>query len=285
MHSTLEEIAAWVRSVELPPSPRQDQVRESFYEDETITATREEDVEEVPGYRQGRKVGYDYPTPPVTPPPVTLLAQSMARDDSDLCPVVQTGQLQTIPWAAAFMAGTEAGSAGKYIGKVLDKAQLRRMITAGKKPHRSVLPEPPKSRNKLEDHPLYDMWKEAERSHLQSHKEMRSWSEVATAPVKAAGHQILDCMWVYTYKSLSGFEVCGPPPYVFFTEAWRRALARATPVIQGLRLAQWTPYASVGCAREAMWRGWVTLLRYRRSIGHGRLPREPRWEKEDQGCS
>ena len=42
MHSTLEEIAAWVRSVELPPSPQQDQEVESFYEDETITNTLQE---------------------------------------------------------------------------------------------------------------------------------------------------------------------------------------------------------------------------------------------------
>lgn len=97
MHNTLEEIAAWVRSVELPPSPQQDEVTESFYEDETITETPEEEAEGAPEYRQGRKAGYEYPTPPLTPPPVTLLAQSMARDDQLLSPEVQTRQLQTNP--------------------------------------------------------------------------------------------------------------------------------------------------------------------------------------------
>ncbi|KAK7188808.1 hypothetical protein PSPO01_04917 [Paraphaeosphaeria sporulosa] len=120
----------------LPSHLSPDQITDSFYEDETITKTLEEDAEEVLGYRQGQKVSYDYPTPPITPPLVTLLAQSMAGDyKTELCPVVQTGQLQTSPWATAFMAGTKAGSAGKYNGKVLDKAQLRRIITVGKKPH------------------------------------------------------------------------------------------------------------------------------------------------------
>ena len=201
MHSTLEEIAAWVRSVELPPSPQQEQATESFFEDETISEAPEEEVEGAHEYRQGRKVGYEYPTPPSTPPPVTLLAQLMAGgDQAELSPMVQTGQRQTSPWAAAFIAGTEAGSRGLINGKTLDKAHLKRMIAAGKKPHRSLLPEPPTCRDKLEDHPLHHLWKEAERSHLQSHREMKSWSEVPTAPVKATGHQILDCMWVYTYK-------------------------------------------------------------------------------------
>ena len=70
----------------------------------------------------------------------------------------------------------------------------------GKRPHRSELPEPPTCKNKLESHPLCHLWKEAEKSHLNSHKEMNSWSEVPVKPIKLAGHQILDCMWVYTYK-------------------------------------------------------------------------------------
>ncbi|KAF7570459.1 hypothetical protein PtrM4_104610 [Pyrenophora tritici-repentis] len=44
------------------------------------------------------------------------------------------------------------------------------------------------------------MFKEAEKTHLQSHQQMKSWTEVQASPVKRAGHQILDCMWVYTYK-------------------------------------------------------------------------------------
>lgn len=201
MHSTLEEIAAWVRSVELPPSPQQDQGVESFYEDETITdMLHEEEDEETSGYQQGRKMNYTYPTPPQTPPPVALLAQLMAEkeDNNQLLPAEDYSR--PIPWAAAFMAGTQAGSIGKVSGRILDKAQFTRMMLNGKKPHQSVLPEPPTCKDKLESHPLCHLWKEAEKSHLDSHREMKSWSEVPAKPVKLAGHQILDCMWVYTYK-------------------------------------------------------------------------------------
>lgn len=40
------------------------------------------------------------------------------KKDHHLC-----GTSKTCPWAAAFMAGTEAVSAGKLGGKTLDKAQ------------------------------------------------------------------------------------------------------------------------------------------------------------------
>jgi hypothetical protein len=45
-----------------------------------------------------------------------------------------------------------------------------------------------------------EMFQEAERAHLASHREMRSWSEVPLKKIKLTGQQILDCMWVYTYK-------------------------------------------------------------------------------------
>ena len=44
------------------------------------------------------------------------------------------------------------------------------------------------------------MFKEAERTHLESHKQMKSWVEIPASPVKRTGLQILDCMWVYMYK-------------------------------------------------------------------------------------
>ena len=91
MHSTLEEIAAWVRSVELPPSPQQDQEVESFYEDETIINTSQEEEQGTSGYQQGRKVNYTYPTPlltpPLTPPPVALLAQLIAGKEDNNQPL------------------------------------------------------------------------------------------------------------------------------------------------------------------------------------------------------
>jgi len=80
MHNTLEEIAAWVRSVELPPTPQHGEPEtDSFYEDEAIQDDQTQE-DEMPGYRQGRKIDYTYPTPPSTPPPVALLSQLMAGE-------------------------------------------------------------------------------------------------------------------------------------------------------------------------------------------------------------
>ena len=45
-----------------------------------------------------------------------------------------------------------------------------------------------------------DMFKEAEQIHLASHHQMNSWSEIPMKKTKPSGQQILDCMWVYTYK-------------------------------------------------------------------------------------
>ncbi|KAI1666500.1 polyprotein [Pyrenophora tritici-repentis] len=72
MHSTLLEIAAYVRTIELPP-PILDTGTESFHEDdESINTTEEE--EDPPGYYNGRKIQDHYLTPPSTPLPAVLLA-------------------------------------------------------------------------------------------------------------------------------------------------------------------------------------------------------------------
>ena len=121
MHSTLQEIATWVRSVELPSSLLHGEPEtSSFHEDEAIQDEPTED-EGVPGYCQGRKIDFTYPTPPSTPPPVALLAQLMTgKGEKDHH--LSYGTSKTCAWAAAFMAGTEAESAEKLDGKTLDKA-------------------------------------------------------------------------------------------------------------------------------------------------------------------
>jgi hypothetical protein len=196
MHNTLKEIATHVRTIELP-TPTQSLETQSFYEDEATAESSDEQGEaDPPGYYQGRKIRDQYPTPPSTPPPVALLAQLMAGQ-SDL---TQQASPTTVPWAAAFMAGTQAGHVGEYRGEAMDKAKMKRMLANGLKPHQSQLPPLPTYRTKLEDHPMGEMFKKAEQAHLASHKEMRSWSEVPLKKIKLTGQQILDCMWVYTYK-------------------------------------------------------------------------------------
>ena len=98
------------------------------------------------------------------------------------------------------MAGTQAGNVGKHRGDVMDNAKMMRMLAKGLKPHRSQLPPPPTCRTKLEDHPMGNLFKEAEEAHLASHLQMKSWSEVPIKKIRLTGQQILDCMWVYTYK-------------------------------------------------------------------------------------
>lgn len=197
MHNTLEEIATHIRTIELPTSTQQPET-ESFYEDDAVeNSSEQQDEVDPPGYYQGRKIRDNYPTPPTTPPPAALLARLMAGDQTTL---TQQASSTTVPWAAAFIAGTQAGCVGKYRGEAVDKAKMMRMLAKGLKPHQSQLPPLPTCRTKLEDHPMGELFKEAEQVHLASHREMKSWSEVPIKKVKSTGQQILNCMWVYTYK-------------------------------------------------------------------------------------
>lgn len=196
MHSTLQEIATHIRTIELPAPVYQPET-ESFHEDDIVEDTNNSEEEDPSGYYRGRKIRDTYPTPLSTPPPAALLASLMAgvqAADMNSC------SSKPIPWAAAFMAGTQAGNVGNYRGKVIDKAQMKRMLAKGLKIHRSQLPPLPTLHTNLEDHPMGELFKEAEQVHLESHRQMKSWTEIPLKPIKAAGQQILDCMWVYTYK-------------------------------------------------------------------------------------
>ncbi|KAF7449930.1 hypothetical protein A1F99_045460 [Pyrenophora tritici-repentis] len=125
MHNTLEEIATHVRTIELP-TPAQQPETESFYEDSPPEESLAQDSEgDQPGYYQGRKIRDSYPTPPATPPPAALLARLMAGaslDEKD-----RQGTPKTAPWAAAFMAGTQAGKVGEYRGVAMDKAAIEQL--------------------------------------------------------------------------------------------------------------------------------------------------------------
>ncbi|EFQ89067.1 hypothetical protein PTT_14814 [Pyrenophora teres f. teres 0-1] len=83
MHSTLEEIESWIRTVELPPSP-QDQNCETntFYEDETVSDSREA-LQDQPQYDEAGRKRIPYPTPPSTPP-AAFIAQWMSSIQSYL---------------------------------------------------------------------------------------------------------------------------------------------------------------------------------------------------------
>jgi hypothetical protein len=67
------------------------------------------------------------------------------------------------------------------------------------KAHRRDLPEAPKSFKELQSHPIKAYFYDAMEQHLREHKARRSWEPVKRDLSK--GHQVLGCMWVFTYKT------------------------------------------------------------------------------------
>ncbi|KAG9379871.1 hypothetical protein A1F94_006922 [Pyrenophora tritici-repentis] len=116
----VQEIATWVRTVELPGTQSQQPETETFYEDDT---TQEESPRtQKTRYHQGRKVVEAYLTPPPTPPPVALLVQGEVNNE-DMTNMSNQSTSMTNPWAAAFMAGTESG----HIESPLKEAELEKL--------------------------------------------------------------------------------------------------------------------------------------------------------------
>lgn len=206
MHQTTARIAKLVREIQLPEPTHEPPEEQTFYEDEPADWPAEGSshgghqercqtpTPDSTEYHDLRKA-FGLPTPLDTPPPATLLTQMFNTLKLDDQPTSKT-----IPWKAAFMAGTQAGAMGTYNNKPIDKAALQRKLAAGLKVHRNELPKLPTSFTRLKDHPMGLQFKEAERVHLQSHQDMKSWVETAANPIRRSGQQILDCMWVYTYK-------------------------------------------------------------------------------------
>jgi hypothetical protein len=75
-----------------------------------------------------------YPSLLETPPLAAFLMQT-SQSQLHTIPTNDQGTLKTVPWAAAFMAGTRAALIGRYEGKIIDKAQLQQMLSKGIKPH------------------------------------------------------------------------------------------------------------------------------------------------------
>ena len=114
-------------------------------------------------------------------------------------------------WRASFMAGTKGAPVAQFKeGVRLDRAGIERRFRKGHTIKRRELPPLPKHHNDLKNHPMGLLFEEAERAHLDSHKEMKSWYEVSAKEPRKTGKQILDCMWVYIYKTDSNnrFQKC-----------------------------------------------------------------------------
>jgi transposase InsO family protein len=65
--------------------------------------------------------------------------------------------------------------------------------------HKKHLPPPPKSIRELSNHPYRSQFEEAQKVHLESHRQMGSFQETSRKHTK--GQPILGCMWVFIYKT------------------------------------------------------------------------------------
>jgi hypothetical protein len=83
MHSTLEEIEAWIRTVELPPGINNEQEEtQSFLKDKSFNEGQVQESTPNQYNNSGRKVQAAYPSPPLTPPLVALLTNLMTAQES-----------------------------------------------------------------------------------------------------------------------------------------------------------------------------------------------------------
>ncbi|KAF7565076.1 hypothetical protein PtrM4_045100 [Pyrenophora tritici-repentis] len=202
MHSTTEEIAAWIRTIELPL----DQIPHGKNLELSTKMRPLLERRKMGGSSMMRREGRDDDTGGYGLQSEETAYGKQGLDTSYGKQGLASGILHPEhrmlkePWAAAFMAGTKAGNVQNLAGERLDKAKLERMMRNGKKPHRSQLPPPPQANGLREDHELFYFFKEAEITHLHSHKETRSWSEVPAKTARKTDQQVLDSMWVYTYK-------------------------------------------------------------------------------------
>lgn len=77
-------------------------------------------------------------------------------------------------WNGSFHAGTLSSRVGTLGRKTLTRAQVERLLKTPLSIHRRDLPDPPGHHGDLKDHPMGNLFEDAERAHLQSHIEMRS---------------------------------------------------------------------------------------------------------------
>ena len=77
-------------------------------------------------------------------------------------------------WPAAFLAG-RLGNAVTKVGDVIyDCAKLQRLLLTPRALHRRNLPPEPTRHDQLQDHPMGQLFEQAEEDHLKSYYEMKS---------------------------------------------------------------------------------------------------------------
>jgi len=231
--TTLEEIQARLEALlkseqvdqVLEPAGTEDEpeVRDMILDDLIEDGTTDEEQGDVD--KQDERYKYTslrfepLPTPPESPA-ASFLACSIEPGKSDHEGSLSLGRMDydAMPMHQAFCAGRLAVPVGKHGKTVLTKGTQRRVGRSKSKPydevqmaktnllgskqdyHRRNLPEVPGSHGRLNGHRFEKQFREAEKTHLESHRKMESWIEISRRDPRVRNSQILDCMWVYTYK-------------------------------------------------------------------------------------
>lgn len=231
--STLEEIQARLEALlkseqvdqVLEPAGSEDEpeVRDTILDD--LTEDMNPGKEREDGDQQGEEAKYTslrfepLPTPPESPA-ASFLACSIEtgkeHHKSDL--LIGRMDIDVSPMHQAFNAGRLAIPIGKNGNTILTKGTRSRIGRRSLKPqeevqtsetnvkmtkedyHRRRLPPEPGSHSGLKGHKFEKQFKDAEQTHLESHRQMKSWIEASRSDPRIRNSQILDCMWVYTYK-------------------------------------------------------------------------------------
>ncbi|KAG5809387.1 hypothetical protein H9Q74_014263 [Fusarium xylarioides] len=224
---TLEEIQARMHS--LMTSEGLDQVMDPVQgpdEQENADSTLENLIEDLPTEeadpteeRESDDAKYTQvrfellPTPPESP-----YSSFLAQIGVQLSVNAEGLKEDLLVFNQAFNAGTMASPIAKHKGKLVTKATRSRYIRGRLKPrceaprartnlipdreefHRRNLPQAPSSHGSLSGHRFEEKFRQAQRDHLESHKQMGSWLEISKLDSRIGGSQVLDCMWVFTYK-------------------------------------------------------------------------------------
>jgi hypothetical protein len=173
--------------------------QKNLAEDEIQVCTTSIELEET-DQKQTEARFEPYPTPSPSPPAAMLAASIRGIQDKKISKAEMSQIPRTEGWKAAFLAGSRSGSVGKVNNKVINKAQLERLLRKPLALHRRDLPPLPIKHSDLEEHPMGLLFEQAEMEHLKSHETMKSWLEIRSRDSQTKGHKVLDCKWVYVYK-------------------------------------------------------------------------------------
>ncbi|KAI0814267.1 hypothetical protein GGR55DRAFT_701941 [Xylaria sp. FL0064] len=205
--ATIEEIQAIVSKYALPESneyiadKEQENEIQAYQEESPSTLTGRTDKKQTRGpvvptgilVQKNEEevdvgVGNDYPYTtskfvllPLLPssPPSALLCHIIQNGkEAPQNPLEDLGLRNLESWKAAFLAGLKALLIERSRVRTLDRAGVERALRKGKQLHQRFLEDAPKRREELANHSMGHLFEQAEKDHLKSHQQMRSWTEI-----------------------------------------------------------------------------------------------------------